>query len=302
MASVSTQILSDLVRAAAHDADADVFAHAIDLASGAETGYRSDDPVVAASVFKVPVLVEYARQVAAGALDPDRAVPVPAGTASPGPTGLSVFTGDTVWTLRDLATSMITVSDNAASDIVAGVVGLDRVNATLDTLGLPGTRVIEDCRSIYASVAEDTGIADHEEAWQALGEHPDRALALRSIRPELTNRTTPREAARLFRMIWLDEAGPAAACAEARRILGLQVWKHRLMRGFPGNGIRIGAKTGTLSIVRNEVGVVEFPDGRRYAVAVFVRSHRFLTQDTAADGLIGTVGRLLVDELAGSGG
>lgn len=286
------------VARAAENAGARVFAHALDLETGAETGVDADDAVVAASVFKVPVLIEYVRQVEAGELDPARPIRIPAGSPSPGPTGLSVFTGDTEWSLRDLATSMITVSDNAASDIVTALVGLDRVNATLDELGLPGTRVVEDCAGIYASIAEDFGTPDPADAWRILEEEPERAPGIRATIPDRTNRTTPREATRLMQLIWTDRAAPAAGCAEARRILGLQVWSHRLSTGFPGNRIRISAKTGTLGVVRNESGVVEFPDGRRYAVAVFVRSHAYRRRDAAADALIGTVARLLVDDLA----
>ena len=49
---------------------ASVFAHALDIDSGAEVGVRSDVPVVMASVFKVPVLTEFVREVVAGELDP----------------------------------------------------------------------------------------------------------------------------------------------------------------------------------------------------------------------------------------
>ena len=50
-------------------------------------------------------------------------------------------------------------------------------------------------------------------------------------------------------------------------------------------------------MVRNEIGVVEYPDGRRFAIAVFLRTDRFAYRQPDADRLIGTVGRLLADEL-----
>lgn len=54
--------ISDLFEAA----DVQGFLHAVDLATGAELGVGSGDPVVLASVFKIPVLVELFRMADAG--------------------------------------------------------------------------------------------------------------------------------------------------------------------------------------------------------------------------------------------
>jgi beta-lactamase class A len=276
-----------------------VFAHAVDLDTGAEIGFRPDVPVVTASVFKVPVLIEYVRQVAAGDLDPGTRVQIKAGTATMGPTGLSVFSDDAEWSLRDVATSMITVSDNAATDIVTGLVGLERVNSTLAALGLPGTVLVGDCAGLFATMATDYGIVDPALIDQRMRTDPDSVPRLSVNVAERTNRSTPRESTALLKLLWTDRAADPAACAEARRILGLQIWPHRLTSGFPDDDVRVSGKTGTIGVARNEIGVVEFPDGRRFAVAVFLRTHAFRYRNPRADALIGTVGRLLVDQLLG---
>ncbi|WP_211229387.1 serine hydrolase [Nakamurella lactea] len=283
---------------AAARAGADVFAHALDIDSGAEVGINSDHPVVTASVFKVPVLTEYVRQVSSGELDPNARVTIRAGSATIGPTGLSVFSDDTEWSLRDVATSMITVSDNGATDIVTGMVGVDRVNATMRSLGLPSTALIGDCAALFASMSDDFGTTDPERVEQLMVADPGRIATMSVCTPERTNRSTPRESARLLQLLWTDQAAGPAACAEARRILGLQIWPHRLSSGFPRDDVKISGKTGTIGIVRNEIGVVEFPDGHRYAVAVFTRSHAFGYRQPAVDALIGTVAAALVDRLA----
>jgi beta-lactamase class A len=70
-----------------------------------------------------------------------------------------------------------------------------------------------------------------------------------------------------------------------------------LASGF-GDGVSIGAKTGTLIGIRNEAGVVEYPDGGRYAVCVFTRSLDWLPQkQMEADLVIGTAGRIAVEAL-----
>jgi beta-lactamase class A len=297
-------VLGDIAAAAA-SAGADVYAYAVDIDGGrgeAEIGIGSDEPVVTASVFKVPVLTEYVRQVESGELDPRRRVTVRAGAATMGPTGLSVFADDAEWSLRDVATSMITVSDNAATDIVTALTGVDRVNATMAALGLPATVLAGDCAAIFDSVVADYGLAGHAEIGNAMATDPGRVPSLAACTPARTSRTTPREAATLLRLLWTGAAAGPDACAEARRILGLQIWPHRLSSGFPDIGVRVSGKTGTIGVVRNEVGVVEFPDGRRYAVAVFVRTHRYRPRQPEADALIGTAGQLLVDRLAARAG
>jgi len=291
-----TDLDADLTRYA-QQAQADVFAHAVDIDSGRELGRHADASVVTASVFKVPILLEYVRQIDEGRIRPTDRVRITAANRTVGPTGLSVFTDDTDWSVRDVATSMITVSDNAATDVLAGLVGLDRVNATLRSLGLPRTVVEHDCRGLFATMAQDYGVDDDDEIDALMRKYPDRVPDLQVCDPLRTCRSTPRESTDLLRRIWTDEVASAAGCAEARRILGLQVWSHRLSSGFSENGTTVSGKTGTIGVVRNEIGVVERPGGQRFAVAVFTRAHTFAERDPRGDALIGQVGRALVDAL-----
>lgn len=76
-----------------------------------------------------------------------------------------------------------------------------------------------------------------------------------------------------------------------------QVWPHRLRSGF-GDEVRIGAKTGTLPGIRNESGVLEFPDGRRIAVAIFTRSQRYRLYDPPVDAALGAAAALAARLLA----
>jgi len=98
---------------------------------------------------------------------------------------------------------------------------------------------------------------------------PEALLGFRVLDPATANRSTPRDMTALLARIWRDEAGSAAGCDEMRRVLRLQVCRHRLGSGFPGDDVRVAGKTGNLLNLRGEVGVVELADGHRYAVAVF---------------------------------
>lgn len=102
---------------------------------------------------------------------------------------------------------------------------------------------------------------------------------------------------RLLSALWRDEACPSEYGAAMRRVMGLQVWPHRLASGFPFDDVHVAGKTGTLPTLRNEVGVVEYPDGGRYAVAVFTRTANPAATLPAADAVIGTAARIAVDAL-----
>lgn len=278
-------------------AGAEIFAHARDLGSGRQVGWRSDEPVVTASVFKVPVLLEYVRQVGAGELDPRRQIEVTAADRVLGPSGLSVFVDDTRWSLRDLATSMITVSDNTATDLLVDILGLDRINKTLADLGLSSTVIVGDCQTIFDAALDELEVSDFVQLEAAMAALGSGVASMAFCDPGQTNRSTPRESTELLARIWHDEAADPDACAEARRIMRLQVWSHRLASGFPDDSLGISGKTGTIGVARNEIGVIEYPDGRSYAIAVFLRTSRFAYRQPRADALIGQVGRALVDHL-----
>ena len=102
----------------------------------------------------------------------------------------------------------------------------------------------------------------------------------------------------LLQAIWSDAAAPAQACRRVREAMGRQLAMTRIASGFDDN-VRVAAMSGALlGVVRNEVGVVTFPDGTAYAVAVFTRKDPgSVAQPGAIDAAIGRIARSLVDEL-----
>lgn len=282
---------------------ADVFAaakvdgafHAVDLATGEGIGHRADEPSLMASVFKLPVLVALVRAADAGDLDLSEQVTVPVEGRAPGPTGLSVMSDPVTMSLRDLARWMIVVSDNAATDVVLARVGIPAVKDTLSALGCDRTQVLVDVNGLFATILEDAGLASFEEfpAQPSLEE----LLGWRAMRPLETNSTTPRDMTRLLAAVVDGTAASAEGCELAMTILLQQVWPHRLASGFPEDEVLTGGKTGTLPRVRNEVGVVAFPDGSRYATACFTWAHEGTAKNPAADAVIGQAARLAIDAL-----
>jgi beta-lactamase class A len=288
-------MVHDELKALSAACGARIFAHGRDIDTGREVGLDSDEAVVLASTFKIAVLVELARQADAGAIDFTDRIVVPASRRTDGPTGLSVMLDDAELSVRDLAFWMMSVSDNTATDVLMERLGgADAVNATMSALGLTHTHLIGDCKFLLDELGAQLGLTDGARGWQDLDDVVLHGCA--GLQAAGSSRSTPREIAELLTLIWTDRAASAESSAEMRRIMRLQVWPHRLTSGFP-DGVAIAAKTGTLPGIRNEAGVVETPDGGRYAVAVFTRAQTFAYRLPAVDAAIGTAGRLLVEAL-----
>jgi len=271
--------------------------HALDIDSGQGAGFHPEHLVVAASVFKVIVALELYRQAAVDGLALTDQVHITDDNRTAGPTGLSNGHDPASLSLRDLASLMLSISDNTATDALLARVGLERVNATARALGLQHTVLVSDLRGLIASIIEDAAVSNLDTLWALSEDERDRRLGrCRALQPERATRTAPRDMTRLLRSIWRDEAAPAAACREVRRLMG-QHDSHRLAIGFP-DGIRVQAKSGSsMGRIRNEIGVVTYPDGHRYAVAVFTRSRRGTSRQPAIDGAIGTVAALIIERI-----
>lgn len=276
---------------------------ALEVDGEGEACHDADESVVSASVFKVAVALEVFRQASAGKLDPAQRIRVDPAGATPGPTGISVFADEAELSVRDLALLMLSVSDNAATDVLIGLLGLDAVNATLGELGLTGTVIPGNVADYLDWIGQDAGFAgwaDLERRGASLPPEEERhaigkALAGRAFDPYRAIRTTARETATLLRLIWRDEAGPPDACAHVRRLMSLQVTRQRIALGFPRQGVRVAAKSGTLlGLIRNEAAAISFPD-RRYTVAVFTRAHEQWAGEHQVNAAIGQAAALAVD-------
>jgi beta-lactamase class A len=292
-----TLSIEDRLAATLHSAGCEGWVTALDIDSGAEVGLHPDQVVVAASVFKVAVALEFYRQAATGDITVTETVHIADHNRTVGPSGLANGRDPVTISLRDLASLMLSISDNTATDALMARVTLGRINATLQELGLRDTRIVNDLRGLIASIIEDVGVTNMDDLWALPEVERDARLGrCRALQPEHATHTTPRDMACLLRAIRRDEAGPAAACAEVRRLMGQQA-SHRLALGFP-NGIAVQAKSGSLmGRIRNEIGLITYPDGRRYAVAVFTRSYRGASRQPAIDAAIGAVAALAIEQL-----
>lgn len=213
-----------------------VFGVAIqDLTTGERFALRGDTVFTQASAIKLPVLVELFRQVEQGRYGLDDIVTLAQSDIVPGSGVLQRLTpGSVRMTLRDVATLMVTVSDNTATNMIIDRVGMDNVNQTMARLELSQTKLQ---RKMMDS---DAWLADRE------------------------NLSTPNEQARLLELIHRGEVLNDASRTELVRILSIP--KSSRIRPLLPRGTRVAHKTGTVPGVVVDVGIV-YLEGRPFIIA-----------------------------------
>lgn len=261
----------------------------------AEVPFNADEPAVLASVVKVHLVLEYARQVIAGQIDPTERVRV-RHTDQLGGAGTAGCQDEVEMSWRDLAWFALALSDNTAADLLFRRVGLDNVRALAVQCGLRGTRIEGSPRRLVQSMYDDLAVDDDAEFAKVFATLPSERLnSLAVLDPTATTSSPAREVTHLLSLIWRDKAGPPAACAMLRGLMQRQACWHRLAAAFDDH-VAVAAKSGTLLNVRNEAGVITYPDGRRYAVAVLTVGASGLRR-ADVDEVIGRAARLAVERL-----
>ncbi len=244
----------------APDAEVLVAAHVV----GSERRWRvgATRVVPAASTIKTAILVALYRAIDAGALTLDDRYPVAASARVPGSGVLTWMRPDLVLSLADLAYLMIAVSDNTASNLVLGALGLDRVQATIVELGMHRTEL-------------------------------RRPFLGRSVAPgEPDNLTCAADLVTLMSAIAAGTAATTESCERMRATLALQQDRGRLARFLPATA-RFAGKSGSLDGIVHDSGLLDTPSGP-LAVAVLTRG---FPDPYAAEALIGRIAEVLVAEV-----
>jgi beta-lactamase class A len=173
---------------------------------------------------------------------------------------------------------MMSVSDNTATDLLFDRVGKDRIEATMDRLGLPSIRVPFDIREMLMELVD----MDHSQpgGYDELRRRLRLSLGSggRSMIPEQADRTTPADMCRLLELIEsraiLDDESCTAILELMKRIQSAA-----RIPGLLPKGTVVAHKTGSYRRLRNDVGIVYAPNGP-YAIALFARE---LARDNVED-------------------
>jgi len=266
------------------------------LDDGSSIAYRADEPVVMASLYKLPVLIAFARQWAGGTLDPAREVTLRPSHLTSGPTGLSTLTDPVTTSLRNLAVLMATLSDDAAADVVLEAVGHTAIAQTLADARLCTTAVRSSSSQAQQSLLRQTKVRSLPRAFERLASN-DALYGDRVYDPTLMSPTTAADMVQLLDCLWSGELVAGEPLEFVKQTLRSQIWPHRLRAGFPYAAAKVAGKTGTLGALRHEVGVVELPHEPPYAVAVLTRAARGGAVLPAAERAIGHAASMAVARL-----
>jgi beta-lactamase class A len=206
--------------------------------AGVGFGVAEDKAFPIASLIKVLVLAELLRQADSGLLSLADEVFVGPEDLVEDSEMLEARELPAPVSCRDLTEGMITVSDNAATNLLIRRVGMGRVNVLAGDLGLR-------CTSLRRGVM-------------------DLGARLRGEE----NTTSASDMVALMREIW---AGSALTCESRRFALGLLLGQRLVSRmAVPSPpGARYAHKTGELEGVENDAGLFLVP-GRSFALAVLV--------------------------------
>ena len=154
------------------------------LDGGETVEYQADMPLVAASVIKIPVMIEAFRQIEAGMLDANAEYEVRPEMKKPSCGALTYMHDGLKVTLMDLITLMIILSDNTATNMVIDVVGLENVNKTLRAYGAEKTTLR---RKLFDAEASRRGLVNHITA-REIGMLLEKMYAGEIVSPEASEK------------------------------------------------------------------------------------------------------------------
>lgn len=265
--------------------------------TGEQLGFDADEPVPLASVVKVPLALVVLDRIAAGELDAGRQVTVDPATSSVGPTGLAAFRHPATVAVGDLVFLMLSVSDNAAADALLDLVPVADADARLDAWGCPGIRVRHRLDRMYQCAAGAAGNDFSLALELAIRDDRSGRHTIETLDPAHANLGSATALVTLLQRVWRDEIAHGDATAELRRLMGLQVFAHRLASELRADAVRVSGKTGTFLHLRHEIGVVEAESGDRVAIAALTRSDRRASLAPDIDLAIGIAARQAFEAL-----
>lgn len=206
-----------------------------DYESGKHADINSQDVYPAASIIKIPVLIQLFKSVEAGMLKLDDKIAMTDFYKSEGSGSLQFKGSNAVYTVDDLARVMITESDNSATNmLMTATGGMNGMNQSLRKWGMVNTRLND---------------------WL----------------PDLkgTNVTTSKEMATLLYNI--DNPNFLTLNSREKMVDYMShVHNNRLVQaGLPSDAIFIH-KTGDIGKMLGDAGIVYTPNGKKYIVVMLV--------------------------------
>ncbi|HET7579127.1 MAG TPA: serine hydrolase [Bacillales bacterium] len=216
-----------------------------------------------ASACKVAILATLFSEAEKGHLSLDSRLRLAADDLVPGSGVLQKFDAGVELSVKDLATMMIIVSDNLATDKILEMIGKDKVNQLTKELGLAGMHLehsIWDLLSLYVDLDPKSksveSYAELEELVEGTADHSGSSIFDMSRK---NNVSTPYEMNELLEKMAKKTLVSEDASEKMIDILKSQQFGHRLPHLLP-DGVEVANKTGTIGSVVNDAGIVYMAD------------------------------------------
>jgi len=208
----------------------------LDLTTGQKYFLHADEVLPTASSIKIAILAELYRQAQQGKIKLGDLYTLQSSDLAGGSGIAGALTpGVTRLTIRDVAVLMISVSDNSATNIIIDRIGIENVNALLDSLSLTQTRLRRKMMDVKAAGEGRENIA------------------------------TPREMVTLLESLYRGRVLNKPMTEDFFTLLSVHKESY-IPRELPED-LRIANKPGELEGVRNDSGIV-FTGSRPFAISV----------------------------------
>ncbi|MEH1942772.1 MAG: serine hydrolase [Nostoc sp.] len=232
----------------------------VDLDTGNYVDVNGSTSFPAASTIKVPILIAFFQDVDAGKIRLDEMLTMQQDMMAGGSGNLQYKPAGTQYTALDVATQMITISDNTATNmLIARLGGMEALNQRFRNWGLTITTI-------------------------------------RNNLPDLqgTNTTSPRELGNLMAIV---SQGNLVSMPSRDLMLDIlrRTQKDTLLPSGLGTGARIYHKTGDIGTMLADAGLIVVPTGKRYIASVMVQRPQ---NDPRAEKLISSISRAAYQELS----
>jgi beta-lactamase class A len=197
----------------------------LDLTNGHSFSLNADAVFPTASSIKIAILAELYRQVQLGKLKLTDTYTLQASDLAGGSGIADALTpGTTRLTLRDVAALMVSVSDKSMTNVLIDRVGMDNVNALLDSLGLSHVRLRRKMMDVNAAAEGRENIA------------------------------TPHEMALLLKALFEGKVLNKQFTEDFFKLLSIH--KESYIPRYLPEDLRVANKPGELEGVRNDCGIV----------------------------------------------
>ena len=246
------------------------------LGSGELVTIAPDSSFHAASTMKVPVMIEFFRQVERKGLAEHQPVllinqfasivdgsPFSVAPVDDSDSTMYLRVGHRV-PARELVERMIVRSSNLATNAVIALVGAARADSTAHALGARNIRVLR-------------GVEDGK-----------------AFQKGLNNTTTARDLGMLLEAIEKRSAASPRSCTAMLDILSRQEFNGEIPAGLPP-GTRVAHKTGQITGVLHDAALVYLPGKSPYVLVVLTRN---IENDRVARTLIADLSRLVYEHVA----